>query len=613
MSSGAALRTGQWPRRGVRRVALPGSRRLRLAAVIVVSALAVPTGVLGSAATASATVQPVPGTADVLGVACPSGIACVAVGDNSSNQGVVVPVSNGVPGSAVAVPGTQSLGAVACSSTTSCVAVGYDHSSGEGVVVPITNGAPGTVQPVPGAVVLTGVACPAADTCVAVGGFSGQGVLVPITNGAPGAVHTVQRTITLDGVACPTAISCEAVGENNYSPSQGITVPITNGTPGTAQAAPGTGYLDGVACPTATTCEAVGSSSSYSQGVTVPITNGTPGTAQTAAGTGHLVGVACPTPSNCEAVGVSSSSSSPAGVTVPITNGTPNTAQAVAGSYYLHGVACPAASMCEIAGEINTGFGTDGLVTAKAIQTVVSLTFDNGAISQYTLGYQQALAPSGVKATFYISTGVIGGANHMSWPQLSALAAAGQEIGGKTVDGTNLTTLSASQQISEICNDRQALLSHSLKPVGFAYPAGAFNATIESEVQGCGYNNARTAGSLSAAGPTYAETLPPKKWLALRAYAPTGQATLANLESLVTGAATHGEGWIPIVIQKVCSQALDPNHYAACTSSSGWIDLSDLNSFLSWVHNAGQPGSAPAGTVFGAIGATASSLGQPPS
>jgi hypothetical protein len=81
----------------------------------------------------------------------------------------------------------------------------------------------------------------------------------------------------------------------------------------------------------------------------------------------------------------------------------------------------------------------------------------------------------------------------------------------------------------------------------------------------------------------------------------------------VTGAASHGDGWDPIVIQKVCSQALDPANYATCTSSSGWIELSDLNAFLSWMHNAGQPGGAPAGTVFGAIGGTATSLGHPPS
>jgi peptidoglycan/xylan/chitin deacetylase (PgdA/CDA1 family) len=276
-------------------------------------------------------------------------------------------------------------------------------------------------------------------------------------------------------------------------------------------------------------------------------------------------------------------------------------------------LACPSAFLCEAVGIGGTNAGAQGTVMTFAPQTVISLTFDNGAISQYTLGYQQALAPDKVKATFYIDSGIIGGAKHMSWSQLSTLASAGDELAGKTVEGTNLTPLTTSQQMSEICNDRVAIISHGIKPAGFAYPGGAFNATIESEVQNCGYNNARTAGSLSATGPTYAETLPPKNWLALRAYAPSGQISLASLESLVTGAASHGNGWIPVVIQKVCSHALDPNNYGACTSSSGWIDLADLNSFLSWVLNAGRPGGAQAGTVFSPIGATATSIGDPPS
>jgi hypothetical protein len=101
----------------------------------------------------------------------------------------------------------------------------------------------------------------------------------------------------------------------------------------------------------------------------------------------------------------------------------------------------------------------------------------------------------------------------------------------------------------------------------------------------------------------------PKNWLALRAYAPTGQITLANLESLVTGAASNGGGWVPVVIQKVCSQTLDPAQYSTCTSSSGWIDLADLNRFLSWIQNAGQADGPPAGTIFSPIGATAAIAG----
>jgi peptidoglycan/xylan/chitin deacetylase (PgdA/CDA1 family) len=244
----------------------------------------------------------------------------------------------------------------------------------------------------------------------------------------------------------------------------------------------------------------------------------------------------------------------------------------------------------------------------SATPTLVSLTFDNGAISQYTLGYQQALQPHNVNATFYINSGTVGNASKMSWTQLSTLAAGSNEIGGKTVDGTTLTTLTTSQQISEICNDRQAILQHGLKPFSFAYPGGAFNLTIESEVQNCGYGNARTAGSLSPAGTVYAETLPPKTWLALRSYAPTGQVTLSNLETLVSGAASHGGGWVPIVIQKVCSSTLDPANYTACTSSAGWVDLGDLNTFLGWVQNAGLSGGAPTGTAFSTMGAAAVSV-----
>ncbi len=244
--------------------------------------------------------------------------------------------------------------------------------------------------------------------------------------------------------------------------------------------------------------------------------------------------------------------------------------------------------------------------TSAATQTVVSLNFDNQVSNEYYLGFQDALQPAGVNATFYINSGPIGTTNKLSWSEVSSLAAAGNDIGSKTVDGINLTTLSSSQQLSEICTDRQNIMSHGITPIAFAYPSGASTAAIQAEVQACGFGNARTAGSLSPTGATYAETLPPRSWLALRAYAPSGQVTLANMESLVTGAATHG-GWVPIVIQRVCSSTLDPTNYANCTASAGWVDLGDLQAFISWVQNAGQAGGAPAGTVFQTMGATAKS------
>jgi peptidoglycan/xylan/chitin deacetylase (PgdA/CDA1 family) len=245
---------------------------------------------------------------------------------------------------------------------------------------------------------------------------------------------------------------------------------------------------------------------------------------------------------------------------------------------------------------------------AAASATAVSLTFDNGASSQYTLGYQQALQPARVPATFYVNSGTIGvSAKFLSWAQLSSLAGAGDEIGGKTVDGTNLTTLTAAQQVNEICTDRQNIMAHGITPFSFAYPNGASTAAIQSEVQNCGYGNARTAGGLAPGGAAYAETLPPKSWLGLRAWAPTGQATLANLESIVTGAAGHGGGLVPLVLQKVCSATLDAANYSTCTASSGWVDLSDLQAFIEWVQDAGQSAGAPAGVSFQTVGNAAKS------
>src|SRR6266699_5069111 len=125
----------------------------------------------------------------------------------------------------------------------------------------------------------------------------------------------------------------------------------------------------------------------------------------------------------------------------------------------------------------------------------VSLNFDNQVANEYYLGFQDALQPAGVNATFYINSGPIGTSNKLSWSQVSSLAAAGNDIGGKTVDGTNLTTLSTQQQISEICTDRQNMISHAITPITFAYPSGASNSTIQTEVQN---SDTGTRGPLAA-------------------------------------------------------------------------------------------------------------------
>jgi peptidoglycan/xylan/chitin deacetylase (PgdA/CDA1 family) len=233
--------------------------------------------------------------------------------------------------------------------------------------------------------------------------------------------------------------------------------------------------------------------------------------------------------------------------------------------------------------------------------TRVSLTFDNGSLSQYTMAYQRALVPHGTNATFYVNSGTIsGGANFMSWAQLATLNTSGNEIGGKTVHGINLkTTTDFQTKVDEVCNDRQALIQHGLNPGGFAYPGGAFDQTAKDIVRNCGYGNARGAGSSIPSGAL--EKVPPADYFAIKSYAPSGQITLANLQTLVTNTSASGGGWDPIVINKVCSQTFDPNNYTTCSGSSGWIQLDDLNTFLTWIQNAGQQGGAPAGTTTGTV------------
>lgn len=241
--------------------------------------------------------------------------------------------------------------------------------------------------------------------------------------------------------------------------------------------------------------------------------------------------------------------------------------------------------------------------------TRVTLSFDNGTASQYTLGWQQALQPHHAVATFYVDTAKFSSVPgpYLSWAQVQSLAAAGNAIGGKS-DSTNLTT--DPNAAGQACADRR-LLQYGITPAGFAYPGGAFNTAIENEVAACGWGNARTAGSLSPAGPTFAEDpfqgLPsPTNWLASRAYAPSGQLTLANMQALVTAAAGRGGGWVQIVAGKVCSQALEPPNYTSCRQSAGRIELADLNAFLDWMANVGKLDGAPLGAVLTTVSQAAS-------
>jgi peptidoglycan/xylan/chitin deacetylase (PgdA/CDA1 family) len=79
------------------------------------------------------------------------------------------------------------------------------------------------------------------------------------------------------------------------------------------------------------------------------------------------------------------------------------------------------------------------IARATVAQTIVTIQFDDGVADQYqTLGI---LSAHGMHATFYVNSGFIGDADHMTWDQLTALFNAGNEIGGHTVFHTNVKKL----------------------------------------------------------------------------------------------------------------------------------------------------------------------------
>ena len=262
-----------------------GPARRSFSAVALVATLLVSLGGTAVARASPPAPMPVPGTLTLSGVACVSGSACLAVGQSTTHLDVVVPVTNGTPGSAVVGSEHVQLHRIACVNVGSCVAVGGGgEPPGKGIVVPITNGVPGAAQSVSGTGALTDVACDSGGACEA-SGFNEQfteGVVVSISEGAPAALHGVPSTSGLFGIVCPAVESCLAVGSQQLGPS--VVVPIANGIPQTPEPVNAFAELQlfDIDCSSGTSCTAAGLAF-YPLGAglaAVPVTNGVPGAAQ---------------------------------------------------------------------------------------------------------------------------------------------------------------------------------------------------------------------------------------------------------------------------------------------------------------------------------------------
>ena len=235
-----------------------------------------------------------------------------------------------------------------------------------------------------------------------------------------------------------------------------------------------------------------------------------------------------------------------------------------------------------------------------ATNTVVSLTFDDGHASQYAT--RSMLSSRGMVGTYYINSAMVGTSGYyMPWSQIHDLANAGNEIGGHTLHHTNLTTVSTSTATTEVCQDRTNLVNQGFSPVAsFAYPEAESNATAEQIVRDCGYSSGRGVGDVACGGGCpYAETIPPQNPYRLRT--PDGittSTTLANLQSYVTDAETHGGGWVILTFHGICDNR--------CTNENS-MSPSILTAFLDWL----GPRSAN-GTMVRTVGQVMGGGTQPP-
>ena len=107
--------------------------------------------------------------------------------------------------------------------------------------------------------------------------------------------------------------------------------------------------------------------------------------------------------------------------------------------------------------------------------TPVSLTFDDGNSIQFNKFYP-ILTELDINATFYIVTSEIGRPGKMTWDELKALYAAGNEIGSHTHTHPHLTNLSNSDLDLEL--KRSKSLLEPFRCTALAYPFGEYDDRI---------------------------------------------------------------------------------------------------------------------------------------
>ena len=221
--------------------------------------------------------------------------------------------------------------------------------------------------------------------------------------------------------------------------------------------------------------------------------------------------------------------------------------------------------------------------------TVVTIQFDDGNADAFQWS---SLDTHGVPATYYVNSGSIDTAGHLTWDQLTALSTAGNEIASHTVDHADIKKLKLADARYQVCQDRVNLANHGFQPESFAYPFGDYNATVETQVvQYCGDNSARTVSGVNDSK-VFAETIPPLDSFATRTPPdPKRGTSLATIEGYVTAAEQNGGGWVQLTFHHICN---------GCDAYS--ITAATMQSLLDWLNTQVTTGAVAVETTEQVIG-----------
>jgi hypothetical protein len=321
-------------------------------------------------------------------VSCFSKDHCVAVGTKGGfhrlpfTKGVVMGITNGLPGPVEVVQGTYGLDSVDCVSATTCYAVGTAHfvnppepNTTGGVEVTIVNGAVTQVADAgapnfgpggPGTENLYGIGCPSASACITVG-YSNVfgGFAVESINGNPGAQQNFLPTgpFSANGVECVSGGTCmvnaETIGPRGDNGITGLDETVSIARHGDlkidGEGGGGGDTLAGGSCHADDLefCLIAGSAGAHGEprqgghglvyvAVGVTSTRGVP-----VPDTSSLSDVSCASMYWCIATGQSASGE---GVLVPIGWETPAAPVPVAGTTSFNAVSCASTGLCVAVG-----------------------------------------------------------------------------------------------------------------------------------------------------------------------------------------------------------------------------------------------------------------------